>query len=129
MRGILFLLGNLFLYAGGDPIVWAVTLSHTDHMSVANDLGLNTHGPVSELLNDIYEFHLTERDHMMLARDLGSQNVAIQHTHSRMLNHRHIRWAELQTQRHRVKREVTFNDPSFYQQWHLVSSRHIVIVM
>lgn len=102
---------------------WAVRLSHTSHHSVASQLGLHSYGPLNnELLTDVYEFNLHSEDHVRLLRHYKSHDHVLRHIHRRIVTHPHVIWAEHQYMLSRQKREVSFNDPSFPLQWHLVST-------
>ena len=112
---------------GKGPLIWAVKLSHiNNHTSIASQLGMTSVGPAIDLLEHFYEFHLPEKDHVSLSRDLGSHESALKYFHYRILSHPHVIWAEHQFALSREKKYINFNDPSFPQQWHLVS--HVTVI-
>ena len=103
------------------PHVWAVRLNHDDHESVAKRVGLTSLGRV---FSDIHEFRLSQTARANLRRQLGHDDAVIEHVHSSVVSHPAVEWAELQKPLRRERREDiydVFNDPSFSQQWHLVS--------
>lgn len=100
--------------------IWAVRLNHSDHVSVAQNLGLTSHGQV---FHDVHEFRLYKKDHAILTEVLGSSEHVVKHVHSRVMSHPSVVWAEFQQPLNREKRTRRFNDPSFSQQWHLVNDR------
>lgn len=110
----------------GSSLSWAVRLSHKSHHSVASEVGLRSSGPVNELLRDVYEFKLDDEDHVKLLHELKSHQRVIDHVHSLVVSHPHVKWAEHQHSLSRQKRQIYFNDPSFPHQWHLVS--HVMVM-
>ena len=107
------------------PPVWAVRLNHDDHLSVAENVGLTSLGRV---FSDVHEFRLTKTNHDTLRRQLGhDDDTILKHVHSSVVSHPSVVWAELQKPLKRERRssdsihDFDFNDPSYTQQWHLVS--------
>lgn len=113
------------------PLVWAVRLTHNDHNTVASDIGLISSGSANELMQDVYEFTLSQDDHTHLIKHLRSRDKVVNHLHSKIASHPHVKWVEHQFTRKRDKRqEIHFNDPSFSHQWHLVghmTDSHMII--
>ena len=92
---------------------WAVSLTGGTASEIADELGMENRG---EILpgNKIYEFSYVHKSRTKRGDVAG--------LHSRLLDHHHVNWAELQKPLVRVRRDMDFNDPSYTDQWHLVRS-------
>lgn len=92
---------------------WAVSLKGGTASEIADDLGMENMG---EILpgSKIYEFSYVHKSRTRKDHVVG--------LHARLLDHRHVNGAELQKPLVRVRRAVEFNDPSYLNQWHLVST-------
>ncbi len=108
------------------PHVWAVRLSDNDHHSVAEKAGLTSLGKV---FSDIHEFRLSKTHHENLRNRFDHDDDAVlKHVHTSIITHPSVTWAEWQKPLRRVTRSSgnskQFNDPSYAQQWHLVSLQY-----
>ena len=92
---------------------WAVSLRGGSASEIADDLGMENMGEVLPG-SKIYEFSYVHN-----SRTRKDDVVGL---HARLLDHRHVNGAELQKPLVRVRRAVEFNDPSYPNQWHLVST-------
>lgn len=118
-------------YKDHSPHVWAVVLDQEDHKSVAESVGLTSLGKV---FSDVHEFRLSSEQHASLRQQLGHDDAVVEHVHNTVTSHPSVIWAEFQKPIKRVIRGedgedsdhreshtvITFNDPSYSQQWHLV---------
>ena len=96
---------------------WAVSLRGGTAGQVSDDLGMENMG---EILpgSEIYELSYVGKSHTRRDDVVG--------LHARLLDHHHVNWAELQKPLVRVRRKLEFSDPSYKDQWHLVSVRPLL---
>lgn len=121
---------------GHETLSWAVKIQHQTHRKnvnrthvdlladvIAEDLRLKNYGQVGELMG--HYLFAAESYHEALNGSMEQDLVGkIRGKAERALaRHPMIEWFNQQTIRRRFKRSLIFTDPSYPNQWHLVSIR------
>ena len=104
--------------------IWAVKFKYSSSKTYqqmaeefAHQHGLANRGVVG-VLRDTYEFALPDNEVVLL----HNREVMDQYKLRLSRESGHVAWSEYQRPLRRVPRGVTFNDPKYGRQWHLVCS-------